>query len=283
MPRLALFHSTIRGDEKLLIAASRQMGVEINLIDIRKINLDPDSFEVDFDFALERSVSTTKGRHLVRFLERLNVPVFNSSQIATVCEDKFLTAMALHQAGVRQPRFALAFSEKQAKNIINSWGGYPIVTKPTIGSWGRLISKVNDGDALEAIIDHKLTLGSPEQKAVFIQEYVDKPGRDIRAFVIGGKVIAAIYRDSEHWITNTARGGIATNCPITEEMEVLCLNASQAVGGGILAMDIFESDKGLMINEINHTMEFKNSEKPTGVSISGEIIKYCLENYHVKN
>jgi [lysine-biosynthesis-protein LysW]--L-2-aminoadipate ligase len=283
MPKIALFHSTLRGDEKLLLAAARAMGVEVQLVDIRKMSLDPSSFTVDFDCALERSVSTTKGRHVVRFLERLNVPVFNSSQIATVCEDKFLTAMTLHQAGVRQPRFAVVFSEEQAKQVITSWGGYPVVTKPTIGSWGRLISKVNDDDALEALIDHKLTLGSPDQKALFIQDFIAKPGRDIRAFVIGGKVIAAIYRDSSHWITNTARGGVATNCPITSEMETLCTEASAAVGGGILAMDIFESEEGLLINEINHTMEFKNSEKPTGVSISTEIIRYCLENYHVRN
>jgi len=281
--RIGLFHSTIRAEEKLLIKSANELGVQVKLYDIRKLNLDPESFKIDFDVALERSVSTTKGRHLVRFLERLNVPVLNSSDVANICEDKFLTAMVLHQAGVRQPRFAMVFEEQQAKEVINSWGGYPVVMKPTIGSWGRLISKINDEDALEAILDHKLTLGSPEQKAFFIQEFIEKPGRDIRAFVIGGRVIAAIYRDSSHWITNTARGGQASNCPITDELQVICQRSSQAVGGGILAMDLFESAQGLMINEINHTMEFRNSEQPTGVSISSEIINYCIESQNVKN
>lgn len=281
--RLGLFHSTIRAEEKLLIKSAQELGLEVKLYDIRKLCLDPDSFEVDFDIALERSVSTTKGRHIVRFLEGLNVSVFNSSSVATICEDKFLTAMVLHQAGVRQPRFALVFDEQRAKEVINDWGGYPVVTKPTIGSWGRLISKINDEDALEAVIDHKMVLGSPEQKAFFIQQFIEKPGRDIRAFVIGGKVIAAIYRDSSHWITNTARGGRASNCPITDELQGICQKSSKAVGGGILAMDLFESDQGLIINEINHTMEFRNSEQPTGVSISTEIINYCIESQNAKN
>jgi len=281
--RLGLFHSTIRAEEKLLISSAKELGVEVKLYDIRKINLDPESFVVDFDVALERSVSTTKGRHLVRFLEGLDVPVLNSSSVATICEDKFLTAMVLHKANLRQPKFAMVFDEQHAKEVINDWGGYPVVTKPTIGSWGRLISKINDDDALEAIIDHKMVLGSPEQKAFFIQEFIEKPGRDIRAFVVGGKVIAAIYRDSTHWITNTARGGQASNCPLTDELQEICQRSSEAVGGGILAMDLFESPQGLMINEINHTMEFRNSEKPTGVSISSEIINYCIESQNVKN
>lgn len=281
--KLGLFHSTIRAEEKLLISSAQKLGIDVKLYDIRNINLDPASFEVDFDVALERSVSTTKGRHVVRFLEGLGVSVLNSSSVATICEDKFLTAMMLYRAGIRQPRFAMVFTEAQAKEVVNDWGGYPVVTKPTIGSWGRLISKINDEDALEAVVDHKMILGSPEQKALFIQEFIEKPGRDIRAFVIGDKVIAAIYRDSSHWITNTARGGKASNCPLTDELQEICQRSSQAVGGGILAMDLFESDEGLMVNEINHTMEFRNSEQPTGVSISEEIIKYCIESQNDKN
>ena len=281
--KLGLFHSTIRAEEKLLISSAQKLGIEVKLYDIRNLNLDPASFKVDFDIALERSVSTTKGRHAVRFLEGLEVPVLNSSNVATICEDKFLTAMVLYRAQIRQPRFAMVFGEAQAKEVVNDWGGYPVVTKPIIGSWGRLISKINDEDALEAVIDHKMILGAPEQKALFIQEYVEKPGRDIRAFVIGDKVIATIYRDSSHWITNTARGGKASNCPLTAELQDICQRSSQAVGGGILAMDLFESDEGLMINEINHTMEFRNSEQPTGVSISEEIIKYCIESQNAQN
>ncbi|HLD01406.1 MAG TPA: lysine biosynthesis protein LysX [Patescibacteria group bacterium] len=277
MKTLAILHSTVRAEEKMLLKAGQGRGLVVKLIDIREQIFNPDTFIVDFDIALERSVSTVKGTYAVRFLEAMNIPVVNSSPISSICEDKFITSLILRRAHVQTPQFALVFGIDQAKEAVEQLGGFPVVVKPNGGSWGRLLAKINDMDSLEAIIEHKDVLGSPQQKAIYMQAYVDKPGRDIRAFVINGKAICAIYRASEHWITNTARGAEATNCPITKEMATLSKKASDAIGGGILAMDIFETDEGLMVNEVNHTMEFKNSEKPTGVSISGAIIDYCME------
>ena len=277
MRRLGILHSTIRGDEKLIIEAARKKNINVKLIDIRTQIFNPDTFSVDFDVALERSVSTVKGDYAIKFLENLGVPVVNSSAVSAVCGDKFLTSLALRKAKVPTPDFAMVFTLNQAVEAIRQIGGYPVVIKPAIGSWGRLLAKINDSDSLETVIEHKDVLGGPHQKAIYIQQYIEKPGRDIRAFVIDGKVICAIYRDSKHWITNTARGGVATNCPVTKELSGICKKASDSVGGGILAMDIFETDDGLSINEINHTMEFKNSESPTGVSISGAIVDYCIK------
>jgi len=275
--RLGLLHSTIRGEEKLLLQAARERSVEIELIDIRDQLLNPDIFQLNFAVALERSVSTTKGNYAVQFLESQSVPVVNSSRVAAICADKFLTSLALAKNGVPTPQFAMVFSLEQAVAATEQLGGYPVIVKPALGSWGRLLSKVNDIDALETLIEHKEVLGGPAQKAFYLQQYVPKPGRDIRAFVIGGQTIGAIYRSSSHWITNTARGGTASNCPLSKELENICRQSSQAVGGGVLAIDVFETDDGLSVNEVNHTMEFKNSEAPTKVSISGAIIEYCLE------
>ncbi len=273
---IGLLHSTIRGDEKLIIDAAKKKKVEINLIDVRTEIFNRETYKVDFDVALERCVSTVKGMHAARFFESINIPVVNSSSVATVCEDKFLTSLVLQKAKVPTPKFALVFTPEQAMEAINQLGGFPVVIKPPLGSWGRLLAKVNDIDALEAILEHKDVLGSPHQKAFYIQQYVKKPGRDIRAYVFGGKTIAAVYRDSPHWITNTARGGVASNCPVTKELREISEKTSKTIGGGILSLDIFETDDGLQINEVNHTTEFKNSEKPTGVSISGAIVDYCV-------
>jgi len=281
MNTLAILHSTIRGDEKLIIEAARKKNIQVKLVDIRTQIFNPDTFTIDFEVALERSVSTVKGDYAIKFLENLGVPVVNSSAVSAVCGDKFFTSLALRKAKVPTPDFAMVFTFEQAVEAINQIGGYPVVIKPAIGSWGRLLAKINDIDGLEAIIEHKDVLGGPQQKAIYIQQYIEKPGRDIRAFVIDGKVICAIYRDSKHWITNTARGGIASNCPVTKELSKICRKASNAVGGGILAMDIFETNDGLSINEINHTMEFKNSEIPTGVSISGAIVDYCVKQVNI--
>jgi [lysine-biosynthesis-protein LysW]--L-2-aminoadipate ligase len=159
--------------------------------------------------------------------------------------------------------------------------GYPVVLKPVVGSWGRLLARINDRDAAEAVLEHKETLGSYQHSIFYIQEYVAKPGRDIRAFVVGDEVVGAIYRESPHWITNTARGGAASNCPLTPQIEGLCHQAAQAVGGGVLALDLLEDpQRGLLVNEVNHTMEFRNSIAPTGVDIPARVADYVLRQAH---
>jgi [lysine-biosynthesis-protein LysW]--L-2-aminoadipate ligase len=151
------------------------------------------------------------------------------------------------------------------------------VLKPVVGSWGRLLAKINDRDAAEAVLEHKSTLGSVQHSVFYIQEYIDKPGRDIRAIVIGERVLTAMYRKSEHWITNTARGGEGELCPITPPIEDLCLRAAKSVGGGVLAVDLVEHpEKGLVVNEINHTMEFHTMQPVSGIDIAGEIVEYVM-------
>jgi [lysine-biosynthesis-protein LysW]--L-2-aminoadipate ligase len=140
-----------------------------------------------------------------------------------------------------------------------------------------LLARVNDRDAAEAVLEHAETLGSYQHHIHYIQEHVEKPNRDIRAFVIGDRTVCAIYRSSEHWVTNTARGASTENCPVTPELDSLCRRAARAVGGGILAVDVFEDpEQGLLVNEINATMEFRNSIAPTGVNIPQEMIEYIF-------
>jgi [lysine-biosynthesis-protein LysW]--L-2-aminoadipate ligase len=170
----------------------------------------------------------------------------------------------------------LAFTPESALQAIEELG-YPVVLKPAVGSWGRLLSKVNDREAAEAILEHKEVLGSYHHSIFYIQEYIPKAGRDIRSFVVGDETICAIYRYSSHWITNTARGGKAENCPVTDDLNRLSLGAAKAVGGGIVAIDLFESDRGLLVNEVNYTMEFRNSIDTTGVNIPAKVIDYVLQ------
>jgi [lysine-biosynthesis-protein LysW]--L-2-aminoadipate ligase len=277
MTRIGLLHTGIRGDEKLLIEASKQMGIDLELIDLRAKILDPRNLEnwQSYDCFLERSISTEKGNSAIEFLDNSGFKVFNNKEVMSICTDKFQTATVLDRFDVPNLRSVLVHNEVSAKEAVERFGGYPVVVKSREGSWGRLIAKVNDEESLEGLVDHRSYMGVQHQ-SILIQEYAEKPGRDIRTFVIGGETICAIYRSSEHWITNTARGGKATNCPVTPEISEICRKASEAVGGGILAMDLFETEEGLKVNEINHTMEFKNSEEPTGVSISTKILEYCI-------
>lgn len=262
----------------MLLDAFRQRQVEVALIDDRELRFDlggDASIWSRYAIILERSLSQSRGLYALHALEQLGVRTLNRYAVAATCDDKYLTSAALIRNHIPTPRTLLAFTPETALAALETIG-YPAVLKPVVGSWGRLLAKVNDREAAEAILEHKATLGSYQHSIFYIQEYIAKPGRDIRAFVVGDQTICAIYRNSSHWVTNTARGAEATNCPITPELDALCRAAARAVGGGILAIDLFEGPDGLLVNEINATMEFRNSIAPTGVDIPGAVADYAL-------
>ncbi len=274
--KIAMLHTTIRGDEKLLMDAAKNRGVELVVIDVRSQIFNPSTWSEKYDVVLERCISTTSGMYAIAFFESLDIPVINNSSIAQICEDKFVTSLALQKAQVATIPFALAFTESEAKKVVDELGGYPVVLKPASGSWGRLLAKINDEDALEAVIEQKMVLGSPSHKAFYIQKYIHKPGRDIRVTMVDNNVVCAIYRNAEHWVTNTARGAEAVACPVDEKLREISVAASRAVGGGVLGIDVFETDAGYVVNEINHTVEFKNVQRVTEVDVAGAIIEYCM-------
>ena len=274
--RIGFLHSLIRKEEKLLIDEFRQRGVELVMLDDRKLIFDLESGP-EVDLALERCINHSRSMHGLRLLESIGVRCINSSEVSRVCGDKILTSIALKETGVPQPPVRIAFTEDSALTAIDELG-YPVVLKPAVGSWGRLLSKVNDREAAESILEHKAILGSYHHSIFYVQKYVEKHGRDIRSFVIGDKCVAAIYRTSQHWITNTARGAVATGCSLTDEIKSVSLAAAQAVGGGVLAIDLLESAEGLLVNEVNYTMEFRNSIDTTGVNIPARMVEYVLEN-----
>ncbi|HZT98006.1 MAG TPA: RimK family alpha-L-glutamate ligase, partial [Chloroflexota bacterium] len=204
------------------------------------------------------------------------IRTINTYRATALCDNKFHTTMALQEAGVPTLRTAIAFTPTAALQAIEAMG-YPVVLKPTTGSWGRLLAKVNDRDAAEAILEHKETLGSYHHSIFYIQEYLPKPGRDIRVFVVGDQVVAAAYRMSAHWITNVARGAQTTPCTPTQAMEDISLRAAKAVGGEILGVDLLETDGALKVIEINVGAEFKGLVEATGVDVPAAIISYVKE------
>jgi [lysine-biosynthesis-protein LysW]--L-2-aminoadipate ligase len=268
--------SRVRVEEKLLLEQLERRGARILRFDDREFTLDLHKPWQECDVVLERCINHLRALYTLRVLNDWGIPTVNTYEVASTCGDKLLTSSALAQAGVPIPRSILAYDHDSALAAIEEIG-YPVVMKPAIGSWGRLLSRINDRDAAEAILEHKTTLGSFHHGAFYIQEYVNKPGRDIRSFVVGDETICAIYRDSSHWITNTARGGVATNCPVTPEINELSLRSARAVGGGVVAIDLLESENGILVNEVNYTMEFRNSIDTTGVNIPARIVDYVIE------
>ncbi len=279
MVRVGFLYSRMRVEEKLLLEnLVARAGIEVVQINDGETFFDIAQKPSDVDVVLERSISYSRGLYVTRIFEAHGVPVVNTAQVAERCGDKYITSQVLTNSGLPTPRVLMAFDEGSALKATDALG-YPCVLKPVVGSWGRLLAKVDSRSSAEAIIEHKSTLGVNHQ-VFYIQEYIEKPGRDIRAFVVGEECICAIYRSSTNWITNTARGGIATNCPVTPEIADLCQRAAHAIGGGLLALDLFETNSGYTINEINHTMEFRNSVATTGVDIPKKMIDYVLSQVH---
>ncbi|MBK8619110.1 MAG: lysine biosynthesis protein LysX [Anaerolineales bacterium] len=277
--KIGVLYSRVRVEEKWIFAAMEKRGIDYERLDDRAISFDLENPEPwrAFDAVLERSISYTSGLYALRLLNSFGVPTVNTAMVAEICGDKLTTSAMLAKAGVPQPRNVVAFTPEAALDAIEAFG-YPVVLKPVVGSWGRLLAKINDRDAAEAVLEHKATLGSVQHSVFYIQEFIKKPGRDIRAIVIGDRVLTAMYRKSEHWITNTARGGEGELCPITPEIEEMCLKATAAVGGGVLAVDLIEhSERGYLVNEINHTMEFHTMQPVSGIDIAGEIVEYTVK------
>lgn len=276
--KVAVLYSRARVEEKILFETLDARGVVYDRIDDRDVAFDlqrPEGWR-QYDVVLERCINHSRALYALRILNDWGIPTVNTAHVADVCGNKLVTTSALMRAGIPSPRVQVAFTPETALRAIEEMG-YPVILKPAIGSWGRLLSKVNDRDAAEALLEHKEILGSYHHSIFYIQEYIRKPGRDIRAFVVGNETIAAIYRRSDHWITNTARGGEASNCPVTPELNELCVAASNAVGGGITGVDVLEDpDRGYLINEVNYTIEFRNSISTTGVDIPNRIVDYVL-------
>ncbi|MBU2542774.1 lysine biosynthesis protein LysX [Patescibacteria group bacterium] len=281
--KIGFLHSLIRKEEKLLLQEFRKRpNVNLVMLDDREVSFHLGQNGFNIDLLLERCINHSRALYAIRLFEGMGIRCINNYHTASICGDKLLTSATLQENNVPQPEVRIAFTEKSAIKAIEEMG-YPVVLKPVVGSWGRLIAKINDKDSAEAILEHKTVLGSYQHSIFYLQKYIEKKGRDIRSFVIGDECICAIYRTSEHWKTNTALGAKTSNCEVTDEIREISLTAARAVKGDIVAIDLFESDGSILVNEINYTMEFKNSIDITGVNIPGKIVDYVLKQAKLKS
>ncbi len=284
--RVGLVCSRVRVEEKMLLEAfSRHPNVELLRVDDDLFDApltrpwrvaEPTAALLRCDVVLLRSLSHARQVAIARVLAGWGVATVNRALVLDTCGDKLQTTLALEAAGVPTPPARVAFAVGPGLDAVEALG-YPCVVKPVTGSWGRLVARINDRDAAEAVLEHKLELGGALHRVLYLQAHVPKPGRDLRAFVIGGQTVAAIGRRSSHWVTNTARGAVAEPVVVSPELDDICRRAAAAVGGGALAVDLLESPEGLLVNEVNGTMEFRNSVGPTGVDIPELLVRHVLE------
>lgn len=273
---LTILYDTIRWEEKSLAEAATKSGVSSQMIDCRTLGLDLDGSAANYGAILQRCVSYYRNVHSTAALEGMGALVVNSLKTGVCAGNKLYTHMLLRKAGVRTPKATVSFSKDAALESMEGIG-YPCVIKPTVGSWGRMISKLNDNQTASGILEMREAM-YPIYQVHYIEEFVKRPPRDIRAIVVGDKVVAAIYRKSKDWKTNMALGGEAECCKVTQEMEEMCIKAKDAVGGQIVGVDLMEDDvRGLVVHEVNNTTEFKNTVRVCEVDIASLMVKHVLE------
>ena len=277
---LSILYDNIRWEEKALYEAAKKRGILVNNINCKDLSIGLNNERESSPYLnkviIQRCVSYFKSVHATAALEGLGAHIINPLRTATVCGNKLFAHMELQKAGIKTPNAFSAFSEESAIAALDNLG-YPAVIKPTIGSWGRLIALLRDRDAANAVIEDREHM-FPLYQVYYFEELVSRPPRDIRAIVIGDTVVAAIYRYSGpgEWKTNMALGGHAETCPLTNELEDICIKATKAVEGQIVGVDLMESrEHGLIVHEINNTTEFRNTVRVTGVDIPGLMVDFA--------
>ena len=275
---LTILYDNIRWEEKALYEAAKKRGIEVNNANCKDLFIElneNDSSLYRNKIIIQRCVSYFKSLHSTAALEGLGAHIINSLRTAILCGNKLFSHMELQKAGLKTPKAISAFSDVSAMAALDSLG-YPAVIKPTVGSWGRLIALLRDKDAARAVIEDREHM-FPLYHVYYFEEFVRRPPRDIRAIVVGDRVVAAIYRYSvqDEWKTNMALGGHAEICPITRELEDICIKATNTMGGQIVGVDLMESkEHGLIVHEVNNTTEFRNTVRVTGVDVPGLIVDY---------
>ncbi len=277
-PPVAVLASRVRAEEKQILAALDRHRVPYEHVDTRRLSaaIPP---RLPYRAALAREISHTRALYAAKLLESAQVPTLNTAAVIELCGDKLLASLALSHAGLPVPRTAVALNTAGALEAMERFG-YPVVVKPLAGSWGRLAAVVRDQETAQALLEHRAALPSPQQHVVYIQELIDKPGRDIRLIVVGERVLGASYRESAQWRTNVARGARSVRCPLPPGLERLALAAARAVGGGVLGVDVLEDGHGgLYVLEINHTVEFTGFQEAHGgeIDVADAIVSHLRQ------
>lgn len=281
MVEVCVIYDKIRFEEKALYDKAKKKGLRAQIIDAKTITINTETKRKALqlgDVILQRSISHFRGLYLTACLEYLGFLVINKFKVGETCGNKLITSLTLAKYQVPTPKTHFAFSAESAIEVISKIG-FPLVLKPIVGSWGRGVFPLRDEEVANMIVEMREEDDSPLARIYYVQEMIKRPPRDLRCIVVGDKVVAAIYRYSaeNEWRTNVARGGKAEVAPITNELEDIALKAAKAVGGGILGIDLMEDEKrGLLVHEVNNTVEFRGASNVCEADIAGAIIDYAI-------
>ncbi|WP_307840563.1 RimK family alpha-L-glutamate ligase [Streptomyces sp. G44] len=264
----AVFASRVRTDEKRILEALDRRKLPYVFLDSRTVWQSLDGSAAPAPLVLNREIGYARALYGARALEAAGCVVVNSARATEICGDKYRTSVALRDAGIPTPRTALALTPEAALPALDALG-YPAVIKPLVGSWGRLVSYLPDAATARTVLDYVAALPGTDAHIVYVQEYVFKPERDIRAVVIGDEAVGAVYRSAQDWRTNVARGAVTSRCELTGDIAKLAVAAAQSTGADVAGVDLLEGPDGeLSVLEVNHGVEFSGFQRAHGGDLS---------------
>ncbi len=202
-------------------------------------------------------------------LEDRGVPVVNSPRTIERTVDKFWTSSLLEQCGIPTPETVVCESADEAMAAFRLLGD--VIVKPLFGSMGLGMVRVNDEEmAFRVFRTIELIKG-----VFYLQRVIDHEGADIRAFVLGGRVLAAIERRAPGWKTNLSRGGTARSIPLPESSAMLAVRAAAAVGADYAGVDLLPGTDGkTYVLEVNGIPGWKGLQQATGLDVAGRLVEH---------
>lgn len=209
---------------------------------------------------------------LLHRLRRLGLYIINPPHAIERSVDKYYALTLLEEAGMPVPRTLVTESAREALRAFHELGG-DVVIKPIFGSRGIGSTRVNDPDVAERIF-RALEF---HHQVIYVQEYIPHGNYDLRLFVLGGRVIAAMRRVANTWKTNVSLGATPVPYKPPREIEDLAIRASEIIGCEVSGVDILESERGPFIVELNSQPGWMGLQSVTDFNIAGEIINYVVK------
>ncbi|MHB1948055.1 MAG: 30S ribosomal protein S6--L-glutamate ligase [Gammaproteobacteria bacterium] len=225
---------------------------------------------------------TFYGAAVVRQLEMMNVFCVNDSVAITRARDKLRSLQLLSKKGIGLPITGFAHSLDEIQDLIKMVGGPPLIIKFLEGTQGVGVVLVETTKAARSVIEAFLGL----KVNILVQEYIkEAAGADIRCFVVGGDVVAAMKRQakSEEFRSNLHRGGQATAVDITDEERTMAIRAAHIIGLNVAGVDIVRSNRGPLVIEVNASPGLEGIEKATGIDVAESIIRFIEQNIDVES
>jgi len=210
--------------------------------------------------------------------ERNGLLIFNPPSAIEKALDKYYALTLLEENGIPVPRTVVTESPDEALDALDRLGG-DVVVKPMFGSRGIGITRVSDREIAERIFRELQYF----RHILYIQEFVQHGNRDIRAFVVGDGVVAAMYRSAKGWKTNVSQGASPIPVRLPDEFANLAVKAAQTIGCKIAGVDILETQSGPMICEINSQPGWKGLQRTTELNIASKIVNFVIQSVTERN